>query len=189
MTVFRDLSQHILDIAENSINASATRLYIDITEDYKTDRLSILIRDNGRGMDAEMLSRIADPWTTTRTTRKIGLGIPFLKQTAEMCGGTFNIDSQPQVGTITEAVFQVSHIDRPPIGDLVGTLLCLIVGNPQIDLSYHHRIDEHVFDFNTIELREVLGDDIPFSDPEVLAFMRQTLEEGWQVLHSDVVNQ
>jgi hypothetical protein len=183
MTVFRDLSQHILDIAENSATAGATLLNIDIAENFVEDTLSIIVRDNGKGMDSEMLLRVTDPWVTTRTTRKVGLGIPFLKQTAEMCGGSFDITSNPGCGTATQATFQHSHIDRPPLGDLVGTLLCIIVGNPQLNLVYQHEVvddhrDHRRFVFDSRELREILGPEIPFSDAEVLAYIRGTISEG-----------
>ena len=178
MTVFRDLSQHILDIAENGINAGATLLDIDIREQLDTDRLTITVRDNGHGMDAETLKRVVDPWFTTRTTRNVGLGIPFLKQTAEMCGGEFDISSEPGRGTTTRATFRHSHIDRPPLGDVVGTLLCLIVGYPNVDVQYHHQVDGREFSLATQEIREVLGDEVPMSNPAVLSFLRETLEEG-----------
>ncbi len=184
MTVFRDLSQHILDIAENSITAGATLLHLDIAEHLGEDTLAITVEDNGRGMAPDMLQQVTDPWVTTRTTRKVGLGIPFLKQTAEMCGGSFTITSAPGVGTKTQATFRLSHVDRPPLGDLVGTLLCIIVGNPQLDLVYRHEwVDESAtapseFTFDTRELREILGPEIPFSDAEVLAFIRGTITEG-----------
>ncbi|MGC9467186.1 MAG: ATP-binding protein [Anaerolineae bacterium] len=178
MTVFRDLSQHVLDIAENGATAGATLLHIDIEEDMIADRLAISVRDNGRGMDPEMLLRVADPWVTTRTTRRVGLGIPFLKQTAEMCGGGFEIVSVPREGTAVSAVFQLSHIDRPPLGDLIGTLLCIIVGNPQLDVVYTHRVGENEFAFDTLTIREILGSKIPLSDPEVLGYIRGTLTEG-----------
>ncbi|MGC9349061.1 MAG: ATP-binding protein [Anaerolineae bacterium] len=180
MTVFRDLSQHILDIVENSTAAGATLVHIDIVEDEGADFLSIAVRDNGRGMDADMVLRVTDPWVTTRTTRKVGLGIPFLKQTAEMCGGDFEITSAQGRGTVTRATFQLSHIDRPPLGDLAGTLLCIIVGNPAVDLVYHHRVNERDFVFDTRDLREILGDEVPLSDPEVLGFVRGALAEGLQ---------
>jgi hypothetical protein len=178
MTVFRDLSQHILDIAENSVTAGATLLYLDIEENQREDRLTITVRDNGHGMDPDTLLRIADPWVTTRTTRKVGLGIPFLKQTAEMCGGGFEISSAAGRGTTTTAMFQLSHIDRPPLGDLVGTLLCIVVGYPLVDLVYHHQVDDRTFVFDTREIREILGPEIALSDPEVLAFVRGTIGEG-----------
>jgi len=178
MTIFRDLSQHILDIAENSITAGAALLHLTICEDSETDELSIVIRDDGRGMNAEMVNQVTDPWVTTRKTRKVGLGIPFLKQAAEMCGGDFKITSVVGEGTTTRATFQLSHIDRPPLGDLVGTLLCIVVGSPQLDVVYEHRVDAGDFVFDTREIREVLGDEVPLSDPEVLAFVRGALTEG-----------
>lgn len=185
MTVFRDLSQHILDIAENSITADATLLHIDIEENPTDDRLTMVVRDNGRGMDADMVQRVTDPWVTTRTTRKVGLGIPFLKQTAEMCGGAFEITSALGQGTTTCATLQLSHIDRPPLGDLVGTLLCIIVGNPQIDLVYQHRVADRPFVLDTREFREVLGPEVSLSDPEILAFVRGTLSEGLTSIGSE----
>lgn len=178
MTVFRDLSQHIMDIAENSVSAGASLLYLDIEEDPEVDRLSIVVRDNGRGMSPDIVRRVTDPWVTTRTTRKVGLGIPFLKQTAEMCEGDFVITSELGKGTTTRADFRLSHIDRPPLGDVIGTLLCIVVGNPQLDLIYQHQVGDQVFNFDTREIREVLGDDVPLSDPEVLAFIRGALTEG-----------
>jgi hypothetical protein len=178
MTVFRDLSQHILDIIENSVTAGASAVHLDIEQDLASDHLSICVRDDGRGIDPTMLAMITDPWVTTRTTRRVGLGIPFLKQTAEMCGGDFEIVSRPGQGTEICATFRWSHIDRPPVGDLIDTLLCIIVGYPAVNLIYHHRVDDRVFEFDTREIREILGDDVPLSDPEVLAFMRGALREG-----------
>lgn len=191
MTVFRDLCQHILDIYENSAKAGADLVKVAIIEDFKKDQLSITLEDNGRGMDAKMVQRISDPWVTTRTTRKVGLGIPFLHQTAEMCGGHFELMSAPGEGTRTHATFQHSHIDRPPLGDLVATLTCMIVGYPHVDLVYHHRViletaddtaGEREYTLDTREIREVLGEDVPLSDPAVLRFLRTELEEGLRSL-------
>ena len=190
MTIFRDLSQHILDIAENGVKAGATLLHLTIEEDFVADTLHIVVQDNGGGMDAETLAKVIDPWFTTRTTRKVGLGIPFFKQAAEMCTGTFNITSEPGVGTITEATFQHSHIDRPPLGDLAGTLLCMIVGFSGVNMVYQHRVDDRAgternFSLDTREIRAILGDDIPFSDPDVLAFLNESLHEGWTSLQGE----
>ncbi len=184
MTAFRELAQHILDIFENGAKAGATLEHIDIVEDYARDLLSIAIEDNGWGMDAETVRRVTDPWVTTRTTRKVGLGIPFFKQTAEMCGGNFAITSEPGKGTRTEATFCHSHIDRPPLGDLIGTLLCIIVGYPQLDIVYLHRCDGREFVFDTRDVRAVLGDEVTLSDPEVLTFLRELLAEGEQELQA-----
>jgi hypothetical protein len=178
MTIFRDLSQHILDIAENGVKAGATLLHVTIKEDFTADTLCIVVQDNGSGMNAETLAKVEDPWFTTRTTRKVGLGIPFFKQAAEMCGGTFSITSAPGVGTVTAATFQHSHIDRPPVGDLAGTLLCMIVGFSGVDVLYHHHVDDRSFTLDSREIRAILGDDVPFSDPDVLAFLNGSLREG-----------
>lgn len=185
MTIFRDLSQHILDIAENGVKAGATLLHVTIEEDFTADSLRIVVRDNGSGMDAATLPKVVDPWFTTRTTRKVGLGIPFFKQAAEMCGGAFNITSEPGVGTMTAATFQHSHIDRPPVGDLAGTLLCMIVGFVGVDVLYQHRVDDRSFSLDTREIRAILGDDIPFSDPDVLAFLSGSLQEGLASLQGE----
>ena len=178
MTIFRDLSQHILDIAENGVKAGATLLHITIEENFTADTLRIVVQDNGSGMDAATLEKVTDPWFTTRTTRNVGLGIPFFKQAAEMCGGSFAITSEPGVGTSTAATFQHSHIDRPPLGDLGGTLLCMIVGFVGVDVLYQHCVDARNFSLDTREIRAILGDDIPFSDPDVLAFLNESLQEG-----------
>jgi len=191
MTIFRDLSQHILDIAENGVKAGATLLYLTIEEDTAADTLRIVVQDNGSGMNAETLAKVEDPWYTTRTTRNVGLGIPFFKQAAEMCAGTFSITSEPGVGTITEATFQHSHIDRPPLGDLAGTLLCMIVGFVGVDVLYEYRVDDAradtggTFTLDTREIRAILGDDIPFSDPDVLAFLNESLHEGMTSLQGE----
>jgi len=191
VTIFRELSQHLLDIFENSAKAGATLIILDIVEDFAADRLMLEVRDNGSGMDAEMVRRVADPWVTTRTTRKVGLGIPFLKQAAEMCGGEFGIESERGVGTRTWATFQHSHIDRPPLGDLVGTVLCMIVGFPTLEVLFQHTVratdgETREFKLDTRELRAVLGEDLPLSDPEVLGFLRETLAEGEAHLRAGV---
>lgn len=191
MTIFRELSQHLLDIFENGAKAGATLIILNIVEDFAADRLLLEVRDNGSGMDAEMVRRVADPWVTTRTTRKVGLGIPFLKQAAEMCGGEFGIESERGVGTRTWATFQHSHIDRPPLGDLVGTVLCMIVGFPTLEVLFQHTVhtadgETHEFTLDTRELRAVLGEDLPLSDPEVLSFLRETLTEGEAHLRAGV---
>ncbi|MBN1920770.1 MAG: ATP-binding protein [Anaerolineae bacterium] len=190
MTVFRELSQHLLDIFENGAKAGANLIVLNIVEDFNADRLVLELRDNGSGMPAEMVRRIADPWVTTRTTRKVGLGIPFLKQAAEMCGGEFGIESELGVGTRTWASFQHSHIDRPPLGDLVGTVLCMVVGFPMLDVLYQHTVHAATgatqeFNLDTRELRAVLGAEMSFSDPEVLGFLREMLEEGQAILYGE----
>lgn len=189
MTIFRELSQHLLDIFENGAKAGASLITLNIEEDLVADRLVLELRDNGSGMSADMVRRIADPWVTTRTTRKVGLGIPFLKQAAEMCGGEFCIESELGVGTRTWASFQHSHIDRPPLGDLAGTVLCMVVGFPTLDVLYQHTVHNtngatRDFELDTRGMREVLGD-VDLSDPEVLGFLREMLQEGHAHLYGE----
>ena len=128
----RELALHILDIAENSISAGADRVMMLVEENLTEDRPTIRIEDNGKGMDSETLARITDPFVTSRTTRRVGLGIPFFKAAAEACEGSFNIQSSPGKGTRVEVLFKHSHIDRMPLGDIVSTLQTLIIGTPDI---------------------------------------------------------
>jgi len=136
-----DLSLHILDIVENSIAASASRVEILIVEDTQQDRLSLEIRDNGKGMDAQTQERALDPFFTTGTTRRVGLGLPLLVQAARQSGGTCQIDSRTGQGTTVKAVFQLSHPDRKPLGDVLQTLRTILWGRPELDLEYEHRRD------------------------------------------------
>jgi len=163
------------------------RINLDIEEDLRADTLSLSITDNGCGMDAAMVQHITDPWVTTRTTRKVGLGIPFLKQIAEMCAGDFAIESEVGRGTVTRARFRHSHIDRPPLGNLADTLLCIIVGYPQVNLVYTHHVQPfegelREFVLDTAEIRAVLGDDLELSAPEVIGFLKEMLAEGMALL-------
>ena len=173
----KELSLHILDIAENSITAGATRIEIKVEERMKTDRLTIEVRDNGCGMDAEMAAMVTSPFVTTRTTRKVGLGIPLLKEAAEVCNGSFKLESTPGVGTNILVEFRHSHIDRMPLGDLAGTWMTLMVSHPYITWVFEYRTDENVFRLDSGEVSAIL-DGLPMSDPAVLSFLRTFLDEG-----------
>ncbi len=139
-----DLSLHILDIVENSIAASATRIRILITEDTQRDLLSLEISDNGRGMDAETQKKALDPFYTTRTTRRVGLGLPLLAQAAREGGGHFELDSETGRGTTVKAVFQLSHPDRKPLGDIAETLQTILSGRPELDLRFEYKRDSEL---------------------------------------------
>ena len=128
----REIALHVLDIAENSVVAGASAVTITVEEDLPNDRLRLVIQDNGRGMDKTMLTHVTDPFMTTRTTRRVGLGIPLLKAAAEACNGYFQLTSSPGRGTRLEVQFQRSHIDRMPLGDLAGTWLTLTIAYPKI---------------------------------------------------------
>ncbi|HZW05113.1 MAG TPA: ATP-binding protein [Anaerolineaceae bacterium] len=171
------MSLHILDIAENSIAAGADTIEIVVSEDTKDDRLRLQVKDNGRGMDAELIERVTDPFVTSRTTRKVGLGIPLLKAAAEACDGWLTIQSEPGKGACVEVEFQRSHIDRMPLGDIATTLLNLVVTNPQIRWLFSYQVDQDAFKFDSQPIRRELGD-IPLSEPVVLAFLRELISTG-----------
>lgn len=166
------LAFHITDIASNSIRAGATHITLDIA--INEEDTTICIADNGCGMDAETVSRITDPFYTTRTTRKVGLGIPFLIQNAEQTGGYVKIDSRPGEGTMVTVRFITSHIDCPPMGDLPATVAMLMSGNPDINICFSYRRKESVFALSTEDLHSVF-EDIPLSHPKVILSIREMI--------------
>lgn len=180
----RELSLHILDVLENSLEAGATRIELEIVEDSASNRLTINIQDNGRGMSEETLRRVGDPFFTTRTTRHVGLGIPLFRAAAQRCNGGLTITSQVGVGTRVQAVFELHHIDRAPLGDMKSTLLGTILSSRKSDLRYRHQVDERVFEFDTAEMREMLGD-VPLTHPQVREWLEQFLTEGFAYLYGD----
>ena len=137
----RELSLNILDIAQNSLSAGAGLVTLTVDEDSGADSLTLRVEDDGRGMDADTLQRVRDPFYTTRTTRKVGMGIPLFRMAAEMTGGSLDIVSEPGKGTAVTASFSLSHIDRMPLGDMAGTVTALIRLNPGVDFVYRHTVD------------------------------------------------
>jgi len=146
-----DLSLHILDIAENSISASAKRIEIRIDEDEAKDLLTIEIKDDGKGMDEQTLQKALDPFFTTRTTRKVGLGLSLLAQAARETDGNLVLDSRNGQGTTVKATFRFSHPDRKPMGDIDETLRTLVAGYPGIDFLYEHKRNDSIYRFDTRE--------------------------------------
>jgi K+-sensing histidine kinase KdpD len=140
----QDLSLHILDVVENSIAASASRITIRIVEDTSRDLLSLEISDNGKGMDGKTREKVLDPFFTSRTTRRVGLGLPLLAQAARDSGGSLEIDSKPQMGTTVKAVFGLSHPDRKPMGDIAETLRMILTGKPELDLQFEYMRDSEL---------------------------------------------
>jgi anti-sigma regulatory factor (Ser/Thr protein kinase) len=177
-----ELALHILDIAENSSRADAKRIEITLDENMNSDTLSLEIRDNGRGMDEETLKKAMDPFYTTKKVRRVGLGLPMLEQAAQKAGGRFSIESEVGKGTRVFAQFQHSHIDRQPIGDIPGTLVALIVGNPDIDILYTHRKNGRSYTLDTPEIRSALGD-VPLNHMEVLKVIKDNIIEGLNELN------
>ncbi len=172
-----ELALHILDLAENSLAAGARRLEIRVIESPEQDRLTVEIADDGCGMTEQVRERAHDPFFTTRTTRKVGLGLSLLEQAAQATGGQMRIDSQPGAGTRVTAVFRLSHPDRQPLGDMAATLLTLAAGHPEVDLDFEHRRGDVVARFRTAELREE-APGLRLNSPAGIAVLRKKLYES-----------
>ncbi|MGE4283220.1 MAG: ATP-binding protein [Clostridia bacterium] len=184
----RELSLHILDIVQNSISADATLIEIDIDENMQADFLQLCIRDNGKGMTPELLKTVSDPFVTTRTTRKVGLGLSLLKSAAEACGGQMVISSSIGTGTEVRVCFVYSHIDRAPLGDIGETLVTLIVCNPCIDFFYKHKVNEEMFELDTREVKKKI-DGMEINNMEVVLWIKQYLVEGIKSLYEGVCHE
>ena len=178
----KELSLNILDIAKNSVIAGASLVEITVAEE--RSRLTITVKDNGCGMTPEFVARVTDPFTTTRTTRKVGLGIPLLQMEARMAGGDLTIESEVGKGTVLTAWFDSANIDMPPLGDLVSSVVTLIQGSPDIDFLFTHAVGETRYDLDTREVREIMGD-ISLAEPEVLSWLADFLTENESTLRRE----
>ncbi|MFV0376967.1 MAG: ATP-binding protein [Mangrovibacterium sp.] len=172
-----ELALHILDIAQNSIRANASLIEIYITENQKSDSYRIEIKDNGCGMNTATLQRVTDPFYTTQTTRKVGLGLPLLKQNAEQTGGTLTIESWPGEGTDVIAVFGFKHFDRPILGDIAGTILILLSNETGAEIFYRHQTLHGEFNFDSREIKKILGG-MPIATKEIREFLQAMLLEN-----------
>lgn len=172
----KELSLHIMDIAENGITANASLICIHVTEDIKNNLMAIEITDNGKGIPKAMVNLVIDPFVTSRTTRRVGMGLSLFKAAAERCGGTFELESEEGKGTRTRATFLHDHIDRAPLGDMPSTLVSLIAGYPEIDIDYTHMYDGRVFEFDTREIRQEL-EGVPLSEPAVIQHLKAGIKE------------
>ncbi|MCH5348875.1 MAG: ATP-binding protein [Oscillospiraceae bacterium] len=173
-----EISLNILDVAQNSVRAEASLIEITVDINTGTDRLEIVIKDDGCGMTPEQLESVTDPFFTTRTTRSIGLGIPFFKQSAELTGGSFDIKSEVGVGTETRAVYVLSSIDRMPLGNMTQTIHSLVTMNTHINFLYTYSADGKSFTLDTREFKEILGEDADFAAPDVSNFIMDYLTEN-----------
>ena len=172
-----ELSLHILDVAKNSTAAKASLVEITVDEDTKNNRLTISINDDGCGMSPDLLKRVRDPFTTTRTTRKVGLGIPLFEQAALQAGGGFDIISAEGSGTCVTAWFVHDSIDRQPLGDMPSTISALIMGSPEIDFIYRHAVNEKDFTLDTREVRQILQG-VPLDNIDVIAWISEFITEN-----------
>ncbi|UCC39078.1 MAG: sensor histidine kinase [Candidatus Aminicenantes bacterium] len=172
-----DLSLHILDIVENSVAAEADKIEIRIIEDKKKDLLSVEVLDNGAGMDNETVKKVLDPFYTSKTVRRFGLGLPLLSEAAKAANGQLSIKSKKGEGTKVKADFQHSHIDRKPLGDIGQTIVTLVLGSPEIDLIYVHIKNDHKYSFDTRKLKtQLMG--VPINSPAGIRMIKEDLKKG-----------
>lgn len=183
----RDLSLHILDMFQNSITAKASKIMVKLLVDI-TGILELVISDDGIGMDADFLEKVEDPFVTTRTDRKVGLGISLLKANAEVAGGSFEISSKPGKGTTVKAKFVVNHIDRIPLGNLDETFISLIVSNPSIEFYLQLKNEENSFIFCTDEVKDGLGG-VSITNYEILSWIKEYIHEGTINIFGGVLNE
>lgn len=180
----REISLNVLDITQNSISAGASLIEIDVAEDSAADLLTISITDNGKGMTEQQIKSVTDPFYTTRTTRKVGLGVPLFKMAAEMSGGNFSIQSVVGEGTKVTAVFGLSNVDRMPLGDMTATVSLLVRCNPQLDFVYRRSRDDKSFTLDTREVRDILGAEVPLDSQDVLTWLEGFIRENTEELGS-----
>lgn len=173
----RDLAQHITDLFENSVRARARRVTIEIDQQQMTDTLMLRVTDDGCGMPPEVIARVTDPFFTSRTYRRVGLGLPLLEASARRCDGRLVVESEAGRGTVVEATFRLSHIDIPPLGDLGTTLICAVVGHPELEVLYRHAIDGRVFELDSAAIRSGLGG-VSLSHPFVIRWLERHISEG-----------
>jgi len=172
-----DLSLHILDIVENAIAAKAKRIDVLIREEVNEDRLVIEIIDDGIGMDKQVREKATDPFFTTRTSRKVGLGLSLMAQAAREAGGMLRVESELGKGTKVIATFQYSHIDRKPLGSMIETMATLLLGNPELDISYSHQKEGKTYTLSSQALKEQFKNR-PLTGPEVIQWLKRHLKEG-----------
>ncbi len=184
----RELSLHILDLVQNAVEADATEVKLEIVESFSADTLTIRVRDNGRGMEEKERDKVVDPFHTSRTTRRIGLGLPLIQMSTQRCDGHLKIESQRGKGTLVEAVYRHSHWDRPPLGNMADTLQTILVGNPTLDFHYLHRVAERSFRIAASEIKEILGG-VPLTQPEILQWLQEYLKENLAILYGGVENE
>ncbi|GHV72356.1 histidine kinase [Bacteroidia bacterium] len=180
----KDLSLHILDITQNSISAKATLIQILITEDIEHNRYELVIEDNGSGMSQEVLEKVTDPYTTSRKTRKVGLGLPLLKLNTERAGGQLTIESELGKGTKVIADFEFNHLDRLPIGDIAGIVVMLASMNPDIDFRYAHTTPKDTYVFDTQEVKQAL-EGMSIQEISIQKYLKEMIVENLKEIEYD----
>ena len=177
----KELSMHVYDLMENSIAANASEIKLTIRDSIKDNIYAFTIEDNGKGMSPEFLAKVTDPYTTTRTTRKVGLGLPLIKMNTENCGGGMKIVSEVGKGTRLDFWFQHNHWDRPPMGDLAGTIVMLCSQHEDRHIIYRHITDKDEFVFDTDEVKEAL-DGASMNDLSIFRYLKDMVKENLEAI-------
>lgn len=183
-----DLSLHLLDIIQNSLAAGASCVETGVRAEKKKNLLTLYVKDDGRGMTQETVRKVSDPFYTTRTTRKAGLGIPMFQASAEMAGGQLHIDSEPGKGTTITAEYEISNIDRKPLGDVADTITVCIMGHPETEFHLILENDDESYVFRTEDVREQIGE-VPVNDPVIIGYLREMIEEQSKSLFGGILNE
>ncbi len=179
-----ELSLYVLDIVQNSITAKAQNIVLSLLE--QNHKLVFTLTDDGCGMSEEFLSSVLDPFTTTRTTRRVGLGLPLLQLAAQQTGGDLTLTSAVGKGTTLTVVFYTNHIDMVPMGDLPSTMSILVQGAPQVHFTLHRARNDKSYTVDTVDMQAMLGDDVPLNDPDVLAWLTAYMTENEQELEEEL---
>ncbi len=172
-----DLSLHIIDIIQNSLKAEATHINLLIEESSLKNLLSIEISDNGCGMTEDQVNKLDDPFFTSRTTRRVGMGVPLFRQSARQSGGDLVVESQPGNGTTVRATFRLDHIDRPPLGDVANSFILMVSSNPGIEFLFRYLYNDNEYIFNTVEVKDIL-EGIPLNDPAVIRMLTAMIQDN-----------
>lgn len=180
----KEIALHIMDIAQNSVRAGANEINISLSESLSADNLTLTIADNGKGMDAETRRKATDPYFTSRTTRKVGMGLPLLQMNAILSGGGMTIDSVPGHGTTVVATFGYRHVDRPPLGDVSGTIALLILSNPGINIIYNHTCEGAGWSISTREIMDELGEDA-ITDLTIVRALKEIICENVSTIRNN----
>lgn len=173
---------HVYDLMENSTAANSTEVQLTIKDSLKDNIYAFTIVDNGKGMTPEFMAKVTDPYTTSRTTRKVGLGLPLIKMNTENCGGGMKLQSEVGKGTRLDFWFQHNHWDRPPMGDIAGTIVMLCAAHQDIHIVYRHITDDGEFVFDTNEIKEAL-DGMDMNDVKVFNWLKEMVQENLEEIH------
>ncbi|TCT14981.1 histidine kinase/DNA gyrase B/HSP90-like ATPase [Natranaerovirga pectinivora] len=180
----KEISMHITDIVSNSVRAKANNITVEVVEDLINNLLKVIIMDDGIGIDDELILTIKDPFVTSRTLRKIGLGIPLFDQTCNQCNGNLVIQSKKNQGTKITASMAYNHIDRPPLGDLPTSIAGIIISMDKSNFSYRHLYNNKKFEITSKEIYEILGNELSINNPKIYLWLKEYIKENISELYN-----